>query len=277
MNQESQDAINLIAHQRELEVLFNKNQLITRVKAEFMKKDQFDFASYMEAQKIPVGFGMDLLVQMSLHKRCQLPTLVGLLNKHFDDVQQTTDMITRCAEADLVNWAPGLKLFITVVTISQDVQDELDRFQYPLPMVVTPRTVKNNRETGMLNSGGSLILKNNHHEDDICLDHINRSNRIKFAINFDVVKMVKNQWRGLDKMKNGETREDFQRRKRAFEKYDRTAKDVMSIITEHGNEFNLLHKYCKRGRSYCQGYHVNYQGADWNKASVEFAKKELIV
>lgn len=273
----SQEAINLIAHQRELEVLFNKNQLITRVKGEFMKKDQFDFATYMEAQKIPVGFGMDLLVQMSLHKRCQLPTLVGLLDKHFNNVQQTTDMLHRCAEADLVNWSPGLKLFVTVATISQDVQDELDRFQYPLPMVVMPRKVKCNRDTGMLNSGGSLILKNNHHEDDICLDHINRSNRIKFAINWGVVKMVKNQWRGLDKAKAGESRDEFQKRKRAFEKYDRTAKDVMDIITEHGNEFHLLHKYDKRGRSYCQGYHVTYQGADWSKATIEFADKELVV
>lgn len=273
----SQEAINLIAHQRELEVLFNKNQLITRVKGEFMKKDQFDFASYMEAQKIPVGFGFDLLVQMALHKRCQLPTLVGLLNKHFNDVQQTTDMLYKCAQADLVNWSPGLQLFITVCTISQDVQEELDRFQYPLPMVVMPRKVKCNRDTGMLNSGGSLILKNNHHEDDICLDHINRQNCIKFAINWGVVKMVKNQWRGLDKAKPGESREEFQKRKKAFEKYDRTAKDVMEIVTEHGNEFYLTHKYDKRGRTYCQGYHCNYQGADWNKACIEFADKEMIV
>lgn len=272
----SQDAINLIAHQRELEVLFNKNQLITRIKAEFLKTDQFDFASYMEAQKIPVGFGMDLLVQMALHKRCQLPTLVGLLDKHFCNVQQTTDMLMRCAVADLVNWAPGLDLFVTVATISQDVQDELDRFQYPLPMVVMPRTVKCNRDTGMLNSGGSLILKNNHHEDDICLDHINRSNRIKFAINFNVVKMVKNQWRGLDKAKPGETREDFQKRKKAFEKFDRTSKDVMDIVTAHKNEIYLLHKYDKRGRTYCQGYHCTYQGNDWAKACMEFADKELI-
>lgn len=272
----SQDAINMIAHQRELEVLFNKNQTITRIKSEFLNFKEFDFSSYMEANKIPVGFGMDLMVQMALHKRCQLPTLVGLLNKHYDDVQATTDMLHRCAAADLVDWSPNLNLFIVKVTISQDVQDELDRFQYPLPMVVMPRKVKCNRDTGMLNSGGSLILKNNHHEDDICLDHINRQNRIKFAVNWGVVKMVKNQWRGLDKAKPGETRDDFNRRKKAFEKYDRTAKDVMDIITMHGNEFHLLHKYDKRGRTYCQGYHVNYQGADWNKAAVEFATKEII-
>lgn len=269
-------SINLIAHQRKLEQLFNKNQTISRIKSEFMNCEQFNFAEYMEAQGIPTGFGMDVLVQMALHKRCQLPTLVGLLNKHFNDVQQTADMLYKCAEADLIDWSPNMNLFVVKVTITDEVQQELDRFQYPLPMVVTPRTVKNNRETGMLNSGGSLILKNNHHEDDICLDHINRQNRIKFSVNWDVVTMIKNQWRGMDKAKPGETRDGFNRRKKAFEKYDRTAKDVMGIITEHGNEFHLLHKYDKRGRTYCQGYHVNYQSNDWCKASVQFAKKEIV-
>lgn len=272
----SQDAINLIAHQRELEKLFNKNQLVPRIKSEFMNCEGFSFTEYMEAQNIPTGFGLDLLVQMALHKRCQLPTLVGLLNKHFEDVQQTADMLYKCAAADLVDWSPNLNLFIVKATISQDVQEELERFQYPLPMVVKPRKVKSNRETGMLTSGGSLILKNNHHEDDICLDHINRSNAIRFTINFDVATMVKNQWKGLDKPKVGETRDDFNRRKRAFEKYNRTAMEVMQIITQHGNAFHLLHKYDKRGRSYCQGYHTNYQGSPWNKACVELADKEVI-
>lgn len=209
----SQDAINLIAHQRELEVLFNKNQTITRIKSEFINCEAFDFGEYFEANDIPTGFGFDVLVQMALHKRCQLPTLVGILDKHFSNVQKTADMLYRCAELDLLDWSPHLNLFIVKFTISDDVQAELDRFQYPLPMVVKPRLVRTNRDTGMLNSGGSLILKNNHHEDDICLDHVNRMNKLEFSINFHVADMVKNQWRGLDKPKVGETRDDFQRRK----------------------------------------------------------------
>lgn len=272
----SQDAINLIAYQRELETLFNKNQLITRIKSEFIDCKDFDFNAYFEANDVPTGFGFDLLVQMNLHKRCNLTTLVGVLNRHFGDVQATAHMLEKCARLDLVDWSPHFELFIVKFTISADVQEELDRFQYPLPMVVRPRRVKSNSDTGMLNTGGSLILKNNHHEGDICLDHINRSNDIEFTINFHVAEMVKNQWKGLDKAKDGEPREDFERRKKAFAKYDRTARDVMKLVTEHQNKFHLLHKYDKRGRSYCQGYHVNYQGAPWNKAVVEFANKELI-
>ena len=272
----SQEAISLMAHQCELEKLYNKNQTIPRIKGEFINCAEFNFIEYMEKQEIPAAFGLDLLVQIALHKRCQLPTMVGMMNKHFDDPQRTTDMLYKCAEADLVTWSEPMKMFVVIFTISDDVQADLDRYQFPLPMVVPPKKVKNNMQTGYLTTGGSIILKNNHHEEDICLDHINRMNKIKFVINFKVADLVKNQWRNLDKAKAGETREDFQRRKKAFEKYDQTAREVMKTVTKLSDSFHLTHRPDKRGRTYCQGYHVNYQGAPWNKAVVEFANKELI-
>lgn len=123
---------------------------------------------------------------------------------------------------------------------------------------------------------GSVILKKNFHNDDVCLDHINRCNRIPLTINQTTATMVKNQWRNLDKQKDGETREEFLKRKKAFEKHDRTAKDVMSILTAKTDVFYLTHKYDKRGRTYCQGHHVTYQGTPWNKAVIQFANTELV-
>lgn len=263
-----------LQHQMELERLFNKNQTLTRIRKEFTAYPQF--IEQMEKHHIPVPFGFDLLTQMALHKRCDLPTLVSILNTHFNNVQLTTDMLLKCAEADLVDWSTTLRIFIVKFTVSADVQEELDRFQYPLPMVVPPMAVTNNRETGYMTSRGSVILKKNHHEDDVCLDHINAMNAIKFCINQDTAVMVKNQWRDLDKPKQGETKENFEKRKRAFEKYDTTAKEVMEFLLQQGNEFYLTHKYDKRGRIYCQGYHVNYQGAPWNKAVIELADKEIV-
>lgn len=272
MNQE----INLFAHQRELEKLYNKNQLMTRIQSEFINCEQFDFLTFFQEKGIPEKFGLDLMAQMALHKRCDLPTLVGTLRRHFPDAQQVVDMIKLCAQLDLLNWSPDLKQFIVVVTISKDVQEELDRFQYPLPYVVVPKTVKSNSDTGMFTSGGSIILKKNHHDDDVCLDHINRCNRMAFRIDNRVATMVKNQWRNLDKAKDGESREDFEKRKRAFEKYDRTCKDVMDTVQKHSDTFHLGHKYDKRGRTYCQGYHVDYQGTAWNKAVILFANEEVV-
>lgn len=267
---------NRLAHQIELEKLFSKNQLIPRIRQEFMECKDPDFHQHMIENEIPIRFGYDLLTQMALHKRTTLPILTGILRHHFNDSQLTVDMLQRAAEADLVDWSSTLGVFIVRFTLSQDVQDDLDRFQFPLPMVVRPRRLHCNNDTGYLMSGGSAILKKNHHEDDICLDHLNRANQVKFCINLETANMVQNQWRNLDKAKPGETKSDFDKRKAAFEKYDRTAWDVMEFLLQEGNEFYLTHKYDKRGRVYCQGYHVNYQGTPWNKAVIELADKEIV-
>ena len=50
----------------------------------------------------------------------------------------------------------------------------------------------------------------------------------------------------------------------------------MSILVNAGNRFFLTHAYDKRGRTYAKGYHVNYQGNDWNKATICFAEGEIV-
>lgn len=264
-------------HQIMLEQLFNKNQLLPRIRKEFLDSEDYNFVGHIEHLGLTREFGIDLLSQMVLHKRTNLPTLIGTLRNHFSDAQQCADAILKAAVGDLVDWIPDLRMFVLKFDISQDVQEELDRFQFPLPMVVEPKEVTRNTQTGYLTSGGSIILRNNHHTDDVCLDHINRLNRIPLTINHHIATMVKNKWRNLDKPKDGETKQDFEKRQRAFAKYDRTAKDVIGLLQAEGNTFFLTHRYDKRGRTYCQGYHVSYQGAPWNKAVIEFADKEVTV
>jgi hypothetical protein len=263
-------------HQIELEKLFSKNQLLPRIKAEFTNCEAVSFEVLMTKIGIPVAFGIDMLVQMALHKRANLPTMVGCLRHHCTTAQEVVDLLLLAAEHDLVNYDMATKMFIVNFTLSDDVQAELDRFQFPLPMVVEPKEVTCNKDTGYLTTSGSIILKNNHHNDDVCLEHINHANRVEFVINANTAKMVKNRWRNLDKPKQGESVEEFQKRKKAFEKYDATAKDVIDLLLQEGNSFFLTHKYDKRGRIYCQGYHVTYQGAPWNKAVLEFANKEHV-
>jgi DNA-directed RNA polymerase len=185
-------------------------------------------------------------------------------------------MILKAAQADLMDWSPNLELFIVRFQISPETQEELDRFMYPLPMVVEPKPIRTNKDTGYFLGSGSVILKNNHHGDDVCLDHLNRVNRIKLTINMAVVKMVHNKWKNLERIKPGETREEFAARKKAFVKYDRVARDVVEFLMQESDHFYLTHKYDKRGRVYSQGYHVSDQGNDWNKAVIEFANREVI-
>lgn len=264
-----------IEHQKLLESLFSKNQLMSRLRAEFAECKEMDFKAYLKEQDIPEDFGIELLAQMALHKRADLTTLIGCLRHLTETAQECADLLLKCAMADLMDWSPGLRIFIVKFTISADVQAELDQFQYPLPMVVEPKEVKHNAMSGYLLTNSSIILKHNHHEDDVCLDHINRMNRVKFQINFDTATMIKNEWRNLDRPKEGESKEDFERRVRAFNKYDQTARDVINVLVQQGNEFYFTHRYDKRGRTYCQGHHANYQGTPWNKACVEFHAEEV--
>ena len=262
--------------QLELEQLYSKNQLIPRIREEFINCKEFNFVGYLGEQDIPEDFGIALLVQMVLHKRASLPVLVGVLQHYCESPQACADLLLKAAVADLMDWNDVLSIFIIRFDIDPEVQAELDRYQFPLPMVIPPKTITKNSQSGYLLNNSSVILKDNHHENDVCLDHLNKMNSISFCIDIPTSKLVKNSWRNLDKMKAGETKADFERRVRAFEKYDRTCHDVMDKLTSEGNEFYLTHRYDKRGRTYCQGYHINYQGTPWNKAVIQLTEQELI-
>lgn len=266
----------MMVHQMLLEKLFDKNQTLTRIGEEFRNCKEVDFVGYMNQEGIDPDFGIAVLTQMALHKRADLPTLLGTVRGYFNTAQQVADQLLLCAEKDLIDWDPQLKIFIVRFGISEEVQLELDRFSYPLPMVVKPVMLTSNKQSAYLGKDYSVILKNNHHDNDVCLDHLNRINRIPFSFNMNTAEMVKNSWRNLDKPKEGETKEDFEKRVRAFNKYDKHSREIMELLTKEGNMFYFTHRYDKRGRTYCQGHHATYQGTPWNKAVLEFFDKEVI-
>jgi hypothetical protein len=270
-----------IQQQIELEKLFHKNQLFRRLKLEFSENGILD---HMRAWDIPETFGLYLLSHMVLLKRTKPNVLIGILHPyvgagtgHPVDLQETSDLIYRAAVANLVDWDAETKEIILRLNVSEDVHAEIERYQYPLPMIVEPQPLRKNDHSAYYTSKGSLILKSgNHHEDDICLDHLNRVNSVALTINPDTARMIKNQWKNLDKKKPDEDLDTFKKRVKAFEKYDRHAKEVMEHLTMVSDKFYLTHKYDKRGRCYAQGYFVTSQGSPWNKAVLEFAKQEIV-
>lgn len=265
----------MIDGQYELEKMFSKYQLIECLTQAFRDAD---FSAALLEDAIPEDFGLSMLVQMALHKRADVSVLVGLHKRYFDSQpgphQACADMILVMLEKAYFEWDPDSEKVVVEYEISSDLQLMIDRYQYPMPMVVEPNEVKGNRDTGYLTIKGSLLLRNNHHDGDICLDHINRMNQVPLALNTTVVAFVQNKWKNLDHRKADETQDDFEKRVRAFEKYDTTSRDVIDALLSYSDTFWLTHKYDKRGRTYCQGYHVNYQSNDWCKAVVEFAEPE---
>jgi Schitoviridae RNA polymerase RNAP1 subunit B len=264
-------------NQKQMEDLYSKHQLNQCIKQAFLDDG---YAEEMTRVDILVPFGLGLLVQMVLHKRATVETLVGILRRHFEHTekpaQACADALDDAAEKDLVDWDPVSEKFILVHDISNELKHRLDILQYPLPMIEPPQEVRNNRQTGYQTIHGSLLLRDNHHDDDICLDHINRVNSISLSLNADVVAFVQNHWKGINRQKPGENYQEFRARKKAFQKYNDASADVLEGLMFHGNRFWLTHKYDKRGRTYCQGYHVNPQGNDWNKACVELADAEKL-
>jgi len=265
-----------IQTQIDYEELYNKNQLIDRLTKEFNTPGIIEM---IDKAEIPLSFGINLLVQMVIHKRANISTLVGILYKHFVHKENTfqgcADAILVAVYADLVDWDPVGEMCVLKYDVSEDVYDDLARYQYPLPVLIEPAEVMTNKQNGYYTKQSSIMLKNSHHNDDVCLDHINKQNGIKFTLNMKTVDMINNSWSNLDKAKAGETKAEFQRRRKAFDTYCTYAHDIMNHLVIWGNEFYITNRYDKRGRCYTQGYHVNVQGNEWNKAALEFATKEI--
>lgn len=263
--------------QIELEQLYSKYQANEFVYNRFL---EVGFKPILESLEIDVKFGISLLAQMALRKRAKISVLVGVLCRFFeeetDPYQTTADNIALMLKAKLIGYDTERDDIIVEYELDDASAEKLERFQYPLPMIEPPVPVFNNKQTGYRTIHGSLLLRDNHHDEDICLEHINRVNSQALSINQDVVAFVQNQWKNITAPKAGESRDDYDKRRKNYLKYTKGAYDVMQLITMQNNEFWLTHKYDKRGRTYCQGYHVNYQGNDWNKACVQFAKAERL-
>jgi len=266
-----------ITAQTDLEEKYSKYQLHSRIREEFIDAD---FPAMCKDKEIPAQFGVDLMVELVLRKRAGVAVLVGILQRHFKNEshpkQACADMILEAIHADFCDWDDANSVVVIRYDISDDVKEQLDMFQYPLPMIEEPNHVFNNKQTGYQTIHGSLLLKNTHTDLDICLDHINRSNAVPLSINSNVVAFLQNKWKGIDHQKDDEDLETFVKRTKAFQKYDRTSKDILAAMLALGNRLWLTHKYDFRGRSYSQGYHVNYQGNDWNKAMIQFAETEVL-
>jgi len=241
------------------------------------------FTDRMEEYGIPVKFGVFFLIQIGLHRRASFEVLYGIMHPvastlpEGGDYQYTADLIAGMLVAGFVDYEPLSEDFVCVFSIPAQMQEKLASLQYPIPMICKPRKLNCNKHDGYLTGSKSVLLKGyNHHDDDVNLDLINRLNGIKFTLNHTVGNLIRNQWKDLDKKKPDEFVDEYIDRVASFLRYEENSKEVMQLMAMSGDEFYFTHRYDKRGRVYCQGYHINYQGNSWNKAVVEFANKELV-
>jgi len=255
----------MIDTQKNLEELYSRNQLLDVLREQFSPLTEDPFQ-------------LDVIVQIYLHKQADVPTMVGIFSPKWGEPQEVAELLKEAVEEDLLDFDMETKKFILKFGISADVEDLLARYQFPLPMIVRPLKVVNNKMgSGYFETKGRIVLNGSKifDEEDVCLDHINRCNAVALSLNINVVASAEGNMI-IPKRKIGEGFEDFQKRQKQAQVFYDHSFEVMEGLLTLGNEFYLTHKYDRRGRTYAVGYHVNSQGTDYNKAVLELHNKEVI-
>lgn len=222
-----------------------------------------------------------ILVQVYLHKRMNIPTIVGCIRNSCASAEEASALVVKCINNRWVLYDFSRKEITVRYIPDNDIIEKLDQFQFPPPLLCKPKPIKKNTDSAYYTIKVDNIILNQRYlpkekKIDACLDHINRMNQVVFKLNLDVVEAIENHWEGTLHPKEGESLEDFQKKERAFAKYNRNAHKLIKMIVDAGNRFYLAHHYDKRGRINSQGYYINYQGNDWCKGCIEFADEEYL-
>lgn len=257
--------------QEDLETIYSKYQLLP------VLREQFEEAVADVTDEDWKKFLIDVMVQIYLHRQADPVTMVGVLHPKHGEPQEIADKLLLAAEQDYIDYDDVKERFSVVLNVTDDIVELLDRYQYPLPMVMKPEEVKDNRSTGYHTIKNPVVLNGSPYfnDKDMCLDHLNRANSVALSLDFDVIKSPEGRFI-MPKRKVGEDFEEHRKRLRQANIFYDTSIRVMEELSELSDELWLTHRFDRRGRCYASGYHVNTQGTDYNKAVLQLATKELI-
>ena len=263
----------MLNKQIELETILSKNQQYSKVESIVIESGVTD--KYKEDRKLH-NFFITLVTQAMLHIRMDIPTAIGVTRKAAENnCALAAGLLEVAIEDQLVLFKDGA--IVTRYFLPKEVEYELALFMFPLPMVCRPKQVVDNRTTGyLLDKDKSVLLGKHHIEEDICLDVLNIQNNIPLCINNTVVTKAANTFKSSKGRKEGESLQEHDKRIKQFHKFDKDSRVVISILNDITDKFYMVHGPDKRGRLYCKGYHINYQGHDWAKAIVELSNKEMV-
>jgi len=202
----------------------------------------------------------------------------------FDAVEIASDLITCVAEADLIDITkivPEGKDVATLhiqsaIKMEDSLLARISIMQYPLPLLVEPKEITNNTEGCYFTFKKNVILglHFNQHNDPLAYDIMNITQNIPLSIDLDILEVN-------DDLRHKDIDEDEEAKKKfkiltSFKQFDTEVDTVVREMVEQGNKFYLGFYPDKRGRMYCQGYHISYQGNGYQKAMINFNKQQLI-
>ena len=233
------------------------------------------------------------LVALHCSKPMKLVSIASMCIGHLkmadkvDAIQTMAEVIAMLSDTDLFDCRKTADGWIVLSRIGLD--EEVLRYAYNAfylpPMIIKPRQVRSNRDSGYITQRGeSLILGyyENHHDDDICLDILNTLNANEYELDTDLISTLSEQWHREELSQDEymelshEEKLIYAMDKNTWESYIQQGYKIQTLMLYHGNKFWLQNKVDKRGRVYTSGYHLNVQGSSFKKAMINLAKKEIV-
>ena len=159
------------------------------------------------------------------------------------------------------------------IPLSEELVRYVVRSEYLPPMVCEPEPVTHNNQSGYLTHDDSVVL-NFRTDEPISLDVINRQNQTPLAIDLDF--MLNNEQVSNKPLDTVDKAQDFANFTKLVKEFSLLLHHQSDANSEIPGALYLNHKYDTRGRMYCQGYHINYQGQPYQKACLDFAEPEYV-
>jgi hypothetical protein len=240
------------------------------------------------------------LVALHCAKPMKLVSIASMCIGHLkmadkvDAIQTMAEVIAMLSDTDLFDCRKTADGWVVVSRIGLD--EEVLRYAYNAfylpPMIIKPRTVRHNRDSGYITQRGeSLILGyyENHHDDDICLDVLNILNANEYELDTDLISSLSEDPLEItvEQLQQNAAAKDkylsyFNAQKKlkqildTWDDYQTECYKLQTLMLYHANKFYLQNKVDKRGRIYTSGYHISPQGSSFKKAMINLAKKEIV-
>ena len=206
-----------------------------------------------EEEELPIL--RKILLVTLLHRKCTPSTVITAIQKYFKDLQEAANYLELCITTyDIIDW--DQQYIYTKITTTQEAQNHIDRYGFPLPLIIKPKQLTCNTDTGYYSDKpGTVLQKRATTEYDVNLDFLNQVNSIPLTFNDDLLAKIP-----LAKPKKSE-------QVIAHTKFVKHLTHSRALLTK---TIYLTHGYDRRGRVYARGHHYSYQGNDWNKATLSF-------
>ena len=177
----------------------------------------------------------------------------------------------------------GSILIKNLYEVSPDVIDLINTGMYLPPMLVPPKPITCNSESGYLCGSKSILLgKGSHHEMELPLEVINKDNQTAYSIDVRMLEYVETPKKPHDSGDKYDAVPDWHkpayvaRKTESFNRMCEVSSAVYDMLIANGNCFYIPNRVDERLRYYSQGYHVNHQGSSYKRAFIDLYEKELI-